>query len=525
MMNARATNTQTTNRTGNFALRKTSSVLISATCLAALLTVSINAAALDVTPHSSQLASVEYTAQAEVKGLESLEPVKQSGEQTPTIAPVPIVEPAPEPIAPATEPKKGLVLDFGTLETDAPKEPEPRPEPVPPAQPVPPPKATAKPEPPPAPEPAPEPPIKSVPKAEPDPSSVPAPAPGTETKPVTKTPPIPGSVRPGPAADEGLSVIALVGIAAGGLVILCAIGWLVMRRKGGASSESSNAKELQEVEIVPPPAPAPTPAPAPAPPPAPAPVVRPKTQTLASSTRPRAVLRDLTGTTEKTEHVLEADVIQIGRATAEPGSDIQSIVVKRKTVGRRHAVIEYRNHTYWLVDQGSLNGSLINGIRVDGEMALRPGAVITLESAEFEFTLPAMGETQGFEATQMAPALAGMLAAAPAAPASGAKLLSESPQNFLETMVNREAPPDGFKPAAPAAASIDAAADEDDATTPPASQKDVIAAATAAGTVDFDVFGDTDYDYSNAGDSNDGKSTDDDVSQPPGGLIDRYSRD
>jgi len=63
--------------------------------------------------------------------------------------------------------------------------------------------------------------------------------------------------------------------------------------------------------------------------------------------------------------------VQIGRdATAD-------WVVADKSVSRKHAIIEERDGAYWLVDQGSANGSFVNGERTD-ETKLRDGTEIRL---------------------------------------------------------------------------------------------------------------------------------------------------
>jgi hypothetical protein len=250
-----------------------------------------------------------------------------------------------------------------------------------------------------------------------------------------------------------------------GVVLVLVIGGIVFAL--GRKKSIAQAGATQVGPAAPSPKPAPTPAQA----------------SSGPVGRPTAVLRDLTGTTGQTDHVLTMDVIQIGRAAAEDEANVQSVVVQKKTVGRRHAVIEYRNHTYWLVDQGSLNGSYVNGARVNGEVALRPGARIRLESAEFEFNLPglqnaegtAMGDSDEFAATMMAPPEAGVIVV---------------PGSTADTGV-----------------------DETDTTAPAGPEE--IEAAKAAATLDFDVFGSTDEE----------PERDNIPKRRAGGLIDRYIDD
>lgn len=168
-----------------------------------------------------------------------------------------------------------------------------------------------------------------------------------------------------------------------------------------------------------------------------------------SSNRTAAILRDLSGTTEHAEHQLLADTVQIGRAEAA-SDDIQSVVVRMNTVGRRHAVIEYRQHAYWIVDQGSLNGTYLNGERLTREKLLHHGSRIQLESAEFEFVIAG-------------------------AQNPGATMAAD-PDEFIETMVANADDAEKARAAGEAAAAARKAAE---ANVPPASPAEV---------VDFDVF-------------------------------------
>ena len=287
----------------------------------------------------------------------------------------------------------------------------------------------------------------------------------TPNKPAPRAP-IPQPPAPGTRTDNGLSGTA-IGIVIAAIVLGGIVGGVVYALR----KRSVNTSDDPQVQV----------------------------PGAATDNRPTAILRDLNGVTEKTEHTLTADVIQIGRAEAEQGSGVQSIVVQKKTVGRRHAVIEYRNHAYWLVDQGSLNGTYLNEQRVDGEVVLNPGSRIRLESAEFEFSMPSLSDGEGtlmanpheFAETLKVDSPMPM---APPPPTADGNLANASPRNFLETMVNKEVPTQGFRPEpAPAAepgSGRDTNVDEAD-TTAPAEVDDVASAVQLTGTVDFDVFGDT----------------------------------
>ncbi|NKC11099.1 MAG: FHA domain-containing protein [Gammaproteobacteria bacterium] len=180
--------------------------------------------------------------------------------------------------------------------------------------------------------------------------------------------------------------------------------------------------------------------------------------------RPRALLRDLSGSTGQKEHAIEASMVQLGRAVASQGTGVQSVVVQVRTVGRRHAMIEYRNHAYWLVDQGSMNGTYVDGQRVTGEIALRPGARVRLENAEFEFVLP---DVEGVANTQIMDA-----------------------NEFLETLKASSPAELAALQTAAANRSVDANAQPNEDTAPVVDEDDTIAAGKMTGTVDFDVLGD-----------------------------------
>jgi len=75
--------------------------------------------------------------------------------------------------------------------------------------------------------------------------------------------------------------------------------------------------------------------------------------------------------------------LRIGRA---PGN---SIVLQDQFVSARHAEVIEHQGTRAVRDLGSSNGTLLNGVRLSGEMRLRPGDVVTL--GEHVLTLAAEG--------------------------------------------------------------------------------------------------------------------------------------
>jgi hypothetical protein len=99
----------------------------------------------------------------------------------------------------------------------------------------------------------------------------------------------------------------------------------------------------------------------------------------------KAELRDLSGVTEKSSYNITGRSTVIGRAFG-------GIVIPKQTIGRQHAVIEYRDFAYWLIDEQSVNGTFLNGQRLEGKQKLKHGDHIRLDQYEFEFILPEMSD-------------------------------------------------------------------------------------------------------------------------------------
>ncbi|HXG76967.1 MAG TPA: DUF3662 and FHA domain-containing protein [Gaiellaceae bacterium] len=80
-------------------------------------------------------------------------------------------------------------------------------------------------------------------------------------------------------------------------------------------------------------------------------------------------------------HPVQGERVVLGRSRE---ADVR---VSDVNVSRRHAEIRREDGSYWLVDLGSTNGTLLNGRRVARER-LDDGDVITLGSTEIVFGLP-----------------------------------------------------------------------------------------------------------------------------------------
>src|SRR4029450_13528536 len=82
---------------------------------------------------------------------------------------------------------------------------------------------------------------------------------------------------------------------------------------------------------------------------------------------------------------IDRDRVLVGR---DPGSDV---FVDDKSVSRRHAGLERRGPGFAVVDQGSANGSFVNGEQVK-EAALYDGQELRLGMVPFRVQIESEGE-------------------------------------------------------------------------------------------------------------------------------------
>ena len=103
---------------------------------------------------------------------------------------------------------------------------------------------------------------------------------------------------------------------------------------------------------------------------------------------PPAFINDLHGKTGKPTHKLGARPLMFGRVAGRDSENFDYVVVDEATVGRRHALIEFRDHACWIIDQGSINGTFVNDLMVETRRRLKHGDRIRLYKCEFEFIMP-----------------------------------------------------------------------------------------------------------------------------------------
>ena len=104
-------------------------------------------------------------------------------------------------------------------------------------------------------------------------------------------------------------------------------------------------------------------------------------------------INDLQGKTDKQTHKLSSKPVMFGRVAGKDTEHLDYIVVNETTIGRRHALIEYKDYSFWIIDQGSINGTYVNGEAVSSEVRLKHGDRIRLHKCDFEFIMPEMEDS------------------------------------------------------------------------------------------------------------------------------------
>jgi Mg-chelatase subunit ChlD len=106
-----------------------------------------------------------------------------------------------------------------------------------------------------------------------------------------------------------------------------------------------------------------------------------------------AYLNDINGYTDKPSHKLGNKPSMMGRVAGGDSEHLDYIVIPESTIGRRHALIEYKDYSFWIIDQGSINGTFVNDQPVSTEIRLKHGDRIRLHKCEFEFSMPEMEDS------------------------------------------------------------------------------------------------------------------------------------
>jgi len=110
-------------------------------------------------------------------------------------------------------------------------------------------------------------------------------------------------------------------------------------------------------------------------------------------TAQEAYLNDLHGVTGHASFALGNKPTMLGRVAGKDTEHLNYFVIPETTIGRRHSLIEYKDFSYWIIDQGSINGTFVNDRAVTSEVRLKHGDVVRLHKVEFEFIMPEMEDS------------------------------------------------------------------------------------------------------------------------------------
>jgi pSer/pThr/pTyr-binding forkhead associated (FHA) protein len=108
---------------------------------------------------------------------------------------------------------------------------------------------------------------------------------------------------------------------------------------------------------------------------------------------PKAYLNDLDGISEQQSYELGGKLTVVGRLKGSDSESVNYVVIPEATIGRVHSMIEYKDHSFWVIDQGSLNGTFVNNKRIEAETRLKHGDRLRFHKHEFEFLVLDMFET------------------------------------------------------------------------------------------------------------------------------------
>ncbi|MEX0951824.1 MAG: VWA domain-containing protein [Gammaproteobacteria bacterium] len=192
--------------------------------------------------------------------------------------------------------------------------------------------------------------VKRAALPEPEPTPPPAPPPAPPPEPVIIEVPVqtPGS---GSGDEERLRSLIMIASAIVLIIVLLAILLVLIRR-----SRQSQPYEESEHEA-------------------------------------RAFLNDLHGLTSQATYDLGRKPTMIGRVGGSDTEHLNYVVIPETTIGRRHALIEYKDYAFWIMDQGSINGTFVNDKMVTTETRLKHGDRIRLHKWELEFVMPDMADS------------------------------------------------------------------------------------------------------------------------------------
>ena len=118
-----------------------------------------------------------------------------------------------------------------------------------------------------------------------------------------------------------------------------------------------------------------------------------KSKSRDEETAQKAYLNDIHGITKQASFALGNKPTMLGRVAGKDTEYLNYFVIPETTIGRRHSLIEYKDFSYWVIDQGSINGTFVNDRAVTSEVRLKHGDIIRLHKIEFGFVIPEMADS------------------------------------------------------------------------------------------------------------------------------------
>jgi len=107
---------------------------------------------------------------------------------------------------------------------------------------------------------------------------------------------------------------------------------------------------------------------------------------------PEAYLKDIEGVTDKETYDIDKRVVTIGREMHD-GIDV---ILGVNTVSAAHAQIEYKEHSFYITDLGSTNGTYLNEQGEESRIAdttrLKSGDIVFFDQCAFKFVVPGHSE-------------------------------------------------------------------------------------------------------------------------------------
>jgi len=176
-----------------------------------------------------------------------------------------------------------------------------------------------------------------------EPQSAPAPAPPPQV--IIEVP-----AQTGPAMDRGERIRSVIMIVAAAVMILAVLAILLLLLRRGRGAGAGAAEEFVS----------------------------------------EAYLNDIHGHTSQGSYKLGKKPTMFGRVAGMDTDHLDYIVIPQSTIGRRHSLIEYKDYAFWIVDQGSINGTFVNDVPISSEVRLKHGDKVRLHKYEFEFVMPEM---------------------------------------------------------------------------------------------------------------------------------------